>query len=470
MPPHPRSDERAYADVSIGERRAALAVALSLIAGAFATVPFGARPLPEMTAIVPAISSAACVAMLVSASILRNQYRRSGFLPHAFLGTAYGCAALLLVPYMLTFPGVFSKTGFGAGAQTTAWFWVGWHAAFIVLAGGYVWAESYFTRTAVDASASARIARNYVVVVAVVAGSLVEALYLFHADLPVLVTSSGYAPFFHQMVEGLVIASCAAVFATLVARTSLRNATDLWLAVVLLALAIEVFVGGEMVRTRASLAWYVDLFEGAAWMTIFLVVQLRHANEQLAAFAADKRSLIEAAFRDALTGLYNRRGYDARFEEEIENCALARAQISLVAFDIDDFKAYNDYFGHPAGDEVLRTIGKTIATVANRPPDACFRLGGDEFVALLPFTDLAGAAVVAERARAAFARLAIVQSPHARSPLLTVSFGVAAADASGDDVRGLSERADRALYRAKRGGLKRIALDMSYTGDERTSV
>lgn len=461
MPSHPRSDERAYADVSIRERRAALAVALILIAGAFAAVPFGGRPLPEMTALVPAICSAACVTMLVSASILRNQYRRSGFLPHAFLGTAYGCTALLLVPYMFTFPGVFSRTGFGAGPQTAAWFWVGWHAAFILLAGGYVWAESYFTRTALERGVGARVARNYVVVVAVLAGSLVEALYYFHADLPTLVTRTGYAPFFHQIVEGLVIASCAAVFATLVARTSLRNATDLWLAVVLLALVIEVFVGGEIVRTRASLAWYIDLFEGAAWQGIFLFVQLRHASEQIAAYAADKRTLIEAALRDALTGLYNRRGYDVKLQEAVEACALARAPISLVTFDIDDFKPYNDYFGHPAGDDVLRAIGRTVAEVANRPTDACCRIGGDEFATLLAYTDLAGASVVAERARAAFAKLAIAQSPLARTAFLSVSFGVASVDASSEATAQLAERADRALYRAKRGGLKRIALDMS---------
>lgn len=156
---------------------------------------------------------------------------------------------------------------------------------------------------------------------------------------------------------------------------------------------------------------------------------------------------------DALTGTLNRRGLDAAL-------AALRATspdrpVGALAFDVDHFKAYNDRYGHVAGDAVLRRVAGAITGSLRGPDDAFGRLGGEEFFALLPGLELQAAWEIGERARRAAEQLSI---PHAGSPLahLTVSVGVhVAAGAASPD---LVQAADAALYRAKRAGRNRVAL------------
>ena len=86
------------------------------------------------------------------------------------------------------------------------------------------------------------------------------------------------------------------------------------------------------------------------------------SSDQLAAFANDKRELIEETLRDALSGLYNRRGFDARFDEAMRQSRRAQTPLAILVLDLDHFKNYNDHFGHVAGDEALRAVAKTIGT------------------------------------------------------------------------------------------------------------
>jgi diguanylate cyclase (GGDEF)-like protein len=129
--------------------------------------------------------------------------------------------------------------------------------------------------------------------------------------------------------------------------------------------------------------------------------------------------------------------------------------LSLLLLDADSFKAYNDMYGHPAGDEVLRTIASCIRAGLCRPTDLAARYGGEEFAVLLPGAGPLGAMLVAERIRGEVAARAV---PHAAaaSGLVSVSLGVASAvPGDGDQAASLIERADAALYRAKRLGRNR---------------
>ena len=161
--------------------------------------------------------------------------------------------------------------------------------------------------------------------------------------------------------------------------------------------------------------------------------------------------------RDHLTGLGNR----LRQDEDLAMLA-GRAQryghgFSVVLFDVDRFKAYNDTAGHPAGDEVLRTVASALAQQC-RSGDTVYRYGGEELLAVLPAQDLEGAAIAAERMREAVESLAI---PHPGPPpgLVTVSGGVASYGAEdGGDVGSLLKRADDMLYKAKNGGRNRIEV------------
>jgi len=453
----PLAEHLTHVVASLSQRRAALATVLGLLFFALLTAPFGERRMGDFEALGPAITSAVMVAMFVSAGMLRNQYHTTRYVPFAVLAVAYSTTALLQLPYLLTFPHVVSINGFGFGPQVATYFWLTWHAAFVLLVAGYVWADSYFSRKAVEPLDAAEFLRRYTLLAGVCAAGSIAAIVSFHQDLPELVTAGGYTPLYHLLVEQLLLASACIVMATMIARNALRHTTHLWLCVVLVAFAIEIYVSGEIVTSRFSLGWYMAYLEAAAWQTLFLFVQLHHANEQLAAFAADTRTLVEETQRDALTGLFNRRGFDDRFESALAECGTSNSPIALLVLDLDHFKAYNDHFGHLAGDEALRKIAAEMTNIVNRPTDACCRVGGEEFAIILGGTDEAGAITVAERLRLGVMRLRIRHAPEIPLAAMTVSIGLAVEHAASvPTAKSLYERADQALYRAKRTGRNRV--------------
>jgi diguanylate cyclase (GGDEF)-like protein len=121
--------------------------------------------------------------------------------------------------------------------------------------------------------------------------------------------------------------------------------------------------------------------------------------------------------------------------------------------DVDRFKAFNDHYGHPAGDDCLKQVGRAIAKAICRPGDVAARYGGEEFAVLLPDTDEAGAAVIAERVLKAVLDLSISHDANATG-LVTISAGVASivGEMKGAVPEDLIKEADQALYRAKDGG------------------
>lgn len=162
---------------------------------------------------------------------------------------------------------------------------------------------------------------------------------------------------------------------------------------------------------------------------------------------------------DPLTGLANRRTFDAQAAIEWKRHQRESEPLSVIWVDIDRFKQYNDGYGHQAGDQCLRQVAAIIRSCISRAGDLPARYGGEEFLVLLPDTDCSGAVHVADRMRAAVEKAGI---PHARSdvaPVVTISLGVASCvpDASGSIAR-LITAGDEALYRAKAGGRNRVVL------------
>jgi diguanylate cyclase (GGDEF)-like protein len=160
------------------------------------------------------------------------------------------------------------------------------------------------------------------------------------------------------------------------------------------------------------------------------------------------RAIWDRAENDALTGLRNRGAFDQRLDALL--AAPSAKPIALVMVDLDDFKAYNDERGHPAGDAVLRAVGKAIGSTV-RDRDLAFRYGGDEFAILLPHTGADDAARMADRVLRTIASLAL---PGART--MTASAGVAC-HLGHEDGRALVSAADAELYRAKASGGNRVA-------------
>jgi diguanylate cyclase (GGDEF)-like protein len=155
---------------------------------------------------------------------------------------------------------------------------------------------------------------------------------------------------------------------------------------------------------------------------------------------------------DDLTGLPNRRAFRENFEREWRQSVRSGSWLSLLFVDGDFFKAYNDHYGHGAGDDLLCAIANTLNANIRRPRDTAARYGGEEFTVLLPETDEAGARVIAENIRQAIMAMGIF---HQRSPyhIVTVSIGIASARPSrGSTGAELLESADIALYQAKGAG------------------
>lgn len=163
---------------------------------------------------------------------------------------------------------------------------------------------------------------------------------------------------------------------------------------------------------------------------------------------------------DELTGLVNRRGIMAAFEREWLRARRNHEPLTVLMCDVDDFKLYNDLYGHPAGDRVLRRIAGVFAQAAQRASDAVARIGGEEFLMVLPGVSSGDGVLLAERVRAQVQALGIVHADSRVAPVVTTSIGVATL--LPDDTLSanlLLVRADEALYRAKVGGRNRVAGD-----------
>ena len=170
----------------------------------------------------------------------------------------------------------------------------------------------------------------------------------------------------------------------------------------------------------------------------------------------DKTSRLEKeAITDGLTGLYNHRHFYNRLEFEINRAARANSPVSVLILDVDNFKKYNDRYGHPKGDEVLRKCSAALRESV-RSVDIAARYGGGGFAVILAETDKEGAIVVAENIRRAIEGLRFPDEEGDTTHNVTVSIGVSSYPADTKEMNDLVKLADDALYSAKREGKNRV--------------
>lgn len=227
---------------------------------------------------------------------------------------------------------------------------------------------------------------------------------------------------------------------------------------------------GEIVRVQAVLVFTALLIIAGAFIIWDLAIALsqrgsladvarhtadvhrfaRRFERAYADLEATNARLQETSFQDEVTGLYNRRFFSIRLEEEVARYRRFGHPVSVVLLDIDGFKALNDDLGHAAGDEALCVVGEALAA-HSRGINVISRYGGDEFAILLVETPKSGAECYAERIRGVLA-----EHVFAHGRRVTASFGVAALPDDTGPAGDLVRAADEALYDAKRAGKNRV--------------
>jgi diguanylate cyclase (GGDEF)-like protein len=197
----------------------------------------------------------------------------------------------------------------------------------------------------------------------------------------------------------------------------------------------------------------------AAILVLILSASLAERERVKEQLETAQKELMELASTDYLTGLANRRRLDEVFNMEYRRARRGKMSLAMLLLDIDCFKAFNDQYGHQAGDECLRKISSVVATFGGRPGDLAARYGGEELVVLLSPTNASFAEQTAEAMRTAIQELAL---PHAGNEahggVVTASIGVATYDADmlSDEPNALIKKADEMLYEAKRMGRNRV--------------
>jgi diguanylate cyclase (GGDEF)-like protein len=212
-------------------------------------------------------------------------------------------------------------------------------------------------------------------------------------------------------------------------------------------------------RTGWAIAGYAVL----AVLLLYVAARLRERqilarrvvelNSKRTELEQANRALGEISVKDGLTGLFNRRYFDLKLEDAINTGRRAETRLALIMIDIDEFKRYNDLYGHPSGDECLRGLAEVLRVAVERSSDFVARYGGEEFAVLLSDTGCGGAARVAERIRehVQARHLSYPDSPVAGE--VTISAGYCSlVPTSATDAADLVRRADEALYAAKRAG------------------
>ncbi len=192
-------------------------------------------------------------------------------------------------------------------------------------------------------------------------------------------------------------------------------------------------------------------------------MNLRVIEQQQEELQRSNAQLERLSYRDALTDLPNRRYFDDYISREWRMAARENEPLSLIIFDIDYFKQFNDTFGHLAGDECLTTVASTLNKILKRPCDLLVRYGGEEFVVVLPKTKLPEARYLAEIMRSTIAELQI-EHPYSASGYLTISLGVAESYPTWENAPGiLIAAADEAMYQAKKAGRNQVCSGLRFS-------
>jgi diguanylate cyclase (GGDEF)-like protein len=446
---------------SSDRRRAGLTAAFLVICCALVAPVIGVRlgSSYPVFAIVIALSIAAIV---ITSVLLWAQARVSRSVPLSVLALGYALTAATMLPYMLFYRGLWPQVAqwLSAADQTSAWLYFEWHAIFVCSAIAYFAVRKRFADRDL-AAAQFKAIRQRLAWIGVAILTVTVPAFIWVDNLPDLAVNGTFTHLFVALGVTIDAAALAAI-ATAYITNRFRALLDLWLSVACLSMFADITM--TMFSRQFAAGWYVSrlsILLAASAVLFVLLFQAANLYSQLAITAERLRS---ESLTDVLTGLANRRRFDQHFAEVMRDISRTERPLALLMIDIDNFKAYNDTYGHQAGDDCLRSVATILHANVGRARDLVARTGGEEIAVIMPEIDVIGALVVAERIRGAVATAAIPQGRGAQHPIVTISIGVAATrDPASTTIAALIASGDRALYRAKSDGRNRVveARDLS---------
>ncbi|WP_216819971.1 sensor domain-containing diguanylate cyclase [Zoogloea sp. LCSB751] len=450
------------------EKRVALAVLLLSLLVFALLAPFAGVPMTAVWGFIPCYESWLVATDLITAALLFSQYLSFNSRALFVLGCAYLYVACMTVAHALTFPGLFTPTGLlGAGPQSTAWLYMFWHGVFPLFVVAYARLKR---RDCVPSTLPRRprlpLVAAGAAMVALSAGF--TALATVGQDLlPVIMDGDRYRPSMQLVVASVWASSLLALGVLWFSRP--HSVLDLWLMIMMCASLIDIALSAMLNGGRFDLGFYAGRVYGLLAASFVLLVLLAESGILYRKLVQLTETLKRLTTQDALTGIGNRRAFDGSLDLELRRAMRSGQPLSLLMIDVDHFKDFNDHFGHVEGDRCLQMVARTLNVAVVRAADMVARYGGEEFVALLPGTDAAAAALVAERLREAVEALCIVHRGTLETSRVTISIGVACLHPVWSAVRAgqaagypvgieLVGRADRALYAAKEAGRNRVVV------------
>lgn len=215
---------------------------------------------------------------------------------------------------------------------------------------------------------------------------------------------------------------------------------------------------GEIIWTLLSVSLVRDVRQSPLYLLAQMqnITRQKQAEKLLILVNQDLEALVNI---DGLTQIANRRRFDQHLKQEWNRLLREQQFLSLILFDVDEFKRYNDCYGHQDGDDCLRKLAQVAKRMVQRPADLVARYGGEEFGVILPNTDMAGGQAIAEKIRLSIQALGICHEGSRVAKVVTVSVGVTSQiPTSRQTIDVLMAQADQALYNAKRRGRNRTVV------------
>lgn len=423
-----------------------LAIGLTVIS--LMSLPYVSRPGAVISPFLPSVLSIMMISEFVTSFLLFDQFVLTKKVPLLILASTYLYSGAIIIPHLLTFPSIFSQTGWlGATPETATWLWVFWHGGVPIGFTLYALSSRFSGISRRAPKHPALLASLVAVLVLLCVGFIAIAAIHFTSHLPVIIQQGDYQKLLTSGIGPAVwllnVVAVATLFYHLKSATLIRLGVSIASIASLLDVTLTLCAG-----IRYSVGWYIARFDSLFAGIVVLLFLLGEIVRLYQVLILQQRRITDMAYHDPLTGLGNRRWFADKLNDWLQSAELM-GQAAVVMFDLDGFKQVNDELGHEAGDELLAVIAKRLEHSV-RETDVVARLGGDEFIFLIRslgeiehFTQIAARIIE------------VVQQPielSGRTVTVTASVGIAPLVASGQTQSSLIRRADNALYEAKRMG------------------